>query len=144
MLLLIIVLIVILITIIYDTTNNSNNSKTGRVWWVPGDPSEGCRPEHAMYAVSVAPVTYVRSYATCLFPQLSLSLSCTCSSVAKDRLSDAGGPRFDSQTGRVRGKSTPSLWRDKHPVIQGLWPPEHHAGHSIRTNKTPPSQKHLE
>ena len=30
-------------------------------------------------------------------------------SVAKDRLSDAGGLGFESQTGRVTGKSTPSL-----------------------------------
>ena len=59
--------------------------------------------------------------------------SCTDSSVAKDRLSDAGGPRFESQTGRVTDKSTPSLWRDEHPAIKGLQPPEHHAGHSIRT-----------
>ena len=53
----------------------------------------------------------------------------------KERISDAGGLRFESQTGRVRGKSIPSLWRDKHPAIKGLRPPEHHAGYSIRTNK---------
>ena len=22
-----------------------------------------------------------------------------------------------------RGKSIPSLWREKHPAIQGIWPP---------------------
>ena len=48
--------------------------------------------------------------------------SCTDSSV-DDRLSDAGGPRFESQTGRVTGKSIPSLWRDRHPAIKGLRPP---------------------
>ena len=35
----------------------------------------------------------------------------------------------------------PSLWRDKRPAIKGLRPPEHHAGHPIRTSeKTPPSR----
>ena len=29
---------------------------------------------------------------------------------------------------------------DKHPEVKGLRPPEHTAGHSIRTAKTPPSQ----
>ena len=59
--------------------------------------------------------------------------------------------RIGSQMQEVRGlnprlgglgvyKSTPSLWRDMHPAIKGLRPPEHHAGHSIRTKKTPPSQ----
>ena len=42
--------------------------------------------------------------------------------LVKDRLSDAG---FESQAGRVTGKPTPSLWRDKHPAIKGLRPPEH-------------------
>ena len=42
--------------------------------------------------------------------------------------SDAGGLGFEFQTGRVRGKSIASLWRDKHPAIKGLEPPEHHAG----------------
>ena len=51
----------------------------------------------------------------------------------------AGG--LGSQTGRVTGKSVPSLWRDERPAIKGLRPPEHHAGHSIRIKKTPPSQK---
>ena len=64
----------------------------------------------------------------------------TYSSVGKRIGSDAGGLGFESQTGRVRGKSIPSLWRDKHPAIKGPRPPEHHAGHSIRTNKTPPGQ----
>ena len=45
---------------------------------------------------------------------------CTDSSVAKDRLSDAGGPRFESQTGQITGKPS--------PAIKGLRPPEHHAG----------------
>ena len=45
---------------------------------------------------------------------------------------------LESRTGRVTGKSTPSLWRDKRPAIKGLGPPEHHAGHSIRTKQTPP------
>ena len=45
-----------------------------------------------------------------------------------DPTSDAGGPRFESRAGRVTGKPTPSLWRDKHPAIKGLRPPEHHAG----------------
>ena len=67
--------------------------------------------------------------------------SCTNSSVAKDRLSDAGGPRFDSQTGPVTGKPIPSLWGDKHPAIKGLWPPEHHVGKFHPDHKkTPPSQ----
>ena len=54
--------------------------------------------------------------------------SCTDSLVVKDPTSDAGGPRFESHAGRVTGKPTPSLWRDKHPAIKGLRPPEHHAG----------------
>ena len=54
--------------------------------------------------------------------------SCTDSLVVKDPISDAGGPRFESHAGRVTGKPTPSLWRDKHPAIKGLRPPEHHAG----------------
>ena len=54
--------------------------------------------------------------------------SCADSSVVKDPISDAGGPRFESHAGRVTGKPTPSLWRDKHPAIKGLRPPEHHAG----------------
>ena len=48
--------------------------------------------------------------------------------MVKDPISDAGGPRFESHAGRVTGKPTPSLWRDKHPAIKGLRPPEHHAG----------------
>ena len=59
---------------------------------------------------------------------------------SKDRLSDAGCPRFESQTRRVTGKSIPSFWRDRHPAIKGLRPPECHARHPIRTEKTPPSQ----
>ena len=60
--------------------------------------------------------------------------------VLKDRLSDAGGLGWECQTGRVTATSVPSLWRDKHPAIKDLQPPEHHAGHSIRTKKTPPSK----
>ena len=48
--------------------------------------------------------------------------------LAKDRLSDAEGLGFESQNGRVTGKSTPSLWRNEHPAVKGLRPPEHHAG----------------
>jgi len=33
--------------------------------------------------------------------------SCTDSSVIKDPISDAGGPRFESHAGRVTGKPTP-------------------------------------
>ena len=46
--------------------------------------------------------------------------------LAKGRLSDAGGLRFESQAGRVTGKSIPSLWRDQHPAIKSLRPAEHH------------------
>ena len=66
--------------------------------------------------------------------------SCTDSSVVRDPISDAGGPRFESHAGRVTGKPTPSLWRDKHPAIKGLRPPEHHAGKFRQDQKTPPSQ----
>ena len=48
--------------------------------------------------------------------------------MAKGRLSDAGGLGFESQTGWATGKSSPRPWRDKHPAIKGLRPPEHHAG----------------
>jgi len=34
-------------------------------------------------------------------------IGCTDSSVVKDRLSDAGGPRFESHAGRVTGNPTP-------------------------------------
>ena len=65
--------------------------------------------------------------------------SCT----GKGRLSDAGGLKFESQAGRVTGQSIPSLWRDKHPAIKGLRPPEHHAGKFLPgPNKTTPSQTH--
>ena len=56
------------------------------------------------------------------------SFSCTDSLVVKDPISDAGGPRFESHAGRVTGKPAPSLWRDKHPAIKGLRPPESRAG----------------
>ena len=66
--------------------------------------------------------------------------SCTDGLVVKDPISDAGGPRFESHAGRVTGKPTPSLWRDKHPAIKGLRPPEHHAGKFQQDQKeTPPS-----
>ena len=61
--------------------------------------------------------------------------------MVEDRISDAGGPRFESQTGRVTGKPTTSLWRDKHPAIKGLRPPEHQAGKFRQDQTTPPSQK---
>ena len=61
--------------------------------------------------------------------------------LVKGRLSDAGGLRFESQAGRVTGKSIPSLWRDKHPAIKGLRPPEHHAGKFHPDHKKiPPNQ----
>ena len=66
---------------------------------------------------------------------VSVLTSGTYSSVRRRVGSDAGGLGFESQTGRGMGKSIPSLWRDKHPAIKGLRPPEHLAGHSIRTRK---------
>ena len=62
--------------------------------------------------------------------------------LVKGRLSDAGGLRFESQAGRVTGTSIPSLWRDKHPAIKGLRPPEHHVENSIRTKRLFGSNKH--
>ena len=62
--------------------------------------------------------------------------------LVEDRLSDAGGLRFESQAGRVTGKAIPSLWREKHPAIKGLRPPEHHAGKFHPDHKkTPASQR---
>ena len=61
--------------------------------------------------------------------------------LVKGRLSDAGGLRFESQAGWVTSKSIPSHWRDKHPAVKSLRPPEHHAGHSIRTAKRLPRVK---
>ena len=61
--------------------------------------------------------------------------SCTDSPVVKDPISDAGGPRFESHAGRVTGKPTPSLWRDEHPAIKGLRPPEHHPGQFCQDQK---------
>ena len=60
--------------------------------------------------------------------------------LALDRLSDAEGPRFESQAGRCMGKSTPSLWRHRRPAIKGLRPPEHHSGqfHPDKTTKIKP------
>ena len=51
----------------------------------------------------------------------------------KGRLSDAGGPRFESQAGRVTSKSTPSQWRGKHPAIKGHGLQSTRQGNSIRT-----------
>ena len=49
---------------------------------------------------------------------------------------------WGSQAGRVTDKSIPSLWRDKHPAIKGLQPPDHHAGKFHPDHKkTPPSNK---
>ena len=55
---------------------------------------------------------------------------------------EEAGRKVDEEwiDGRVTGKSTASLWRDKHPAIKSLRPPEHHAGHSIRTKHIPLSQ----
>ena len=70
---------------------------------------------------------------------------CTVAPIAqlvKGRLADAGGLRFESLAGRVTGKSTPSIWRDKHPAIKGLQPPEHQAGKFHPDHKlTPPGSK---
>ena len=54
--------------------------------------------------------------------------------------SDAGRLGFESQTGPFTGEPIPSLRRDKHPAIKGLRPLKHHAGHSVRTKNTIPSQ----
>ena len=51
--------------------------------------------------------------------------------------SNAGGLGLESQAGRIRGKSTPSLCRHKHPAIKSLWPPEHHAGQFHPDQKDP-------
>ena len=59
---------------------------------------------------------------------LPRSLVAPIAQLLKCRLSDAGGLRFESQAGRVTGKSIPSLWRDRHSAIKGLRPPEHYAG----------------
>jgi hypothetical protein len=57
--------------------------------------------------------------------------------MAKYRLSDVGGLRFESKTGRVTGRSTPSPEKDnQRPAMRGPQPPEHHAGHSIETKPT--------
>ena len=42
--------------------------------------------------------------------------------------------------GGLRVSQLQSLWRDKHPAIKGLRPPEHHAGKFRQDQKTP-SQK---
>jgi len=69
---------------------------------------------------------------------------CTGSSVAKDPISDAGGPRFESHAGRVPGKPIPSLWRDRHSAIKGLRPPEDYAGKFRQDQKdSSESTKHV-
>ena len=65
----------------------------------------------------------------------SLQLVAPIAQLFKDRRSDAGGPSFECQAGRVTGKSTPGLWRNRHPAIKGLWPPEHHAGQFLPAKK---------
>ena len=60
----------------------------------------------------------------------ALAISGSSSSIGRRIGSDAGGLGFEFQTGRSTGKSTPSLWRDMHPAIKGLRPPEHHEGKS--------------
>jgi len=62
-------------------------------------------------------------------------------SLVKGRPSDAGGPRFESQTGWVTGRPTPSLGRGKHPGMKGLRPPEHHAGQFNPDQQTFESQE---
>ena len=61
--------------------------------------------------------------------------------LVKGRHSDAGGLRFESQAGRVTGKSTQSLWRDMRPAIKSLQPPEHLAGKFNPDHKRPPRVK---
>ena len=46
-------------------------------------------------------------------------------------LSDAGCLKFESQLGRVTGKTFPRLWGDECPAIKGLRLPERHAGHFL-------------
>ena len=61
--------------------------------------------------------------------------------LVKGRLSDARGLRFESQAGRVTGKSIPGLLGEKRPAIKGLRPPEHLAGKFHPDHqKIPPSQ----
>ena len=62
--------------------------------------------------------------------------------LVKGRLLDAGGLRFESQAGRVTGKSIPSLWRETHPAIKGLRPPEHHVGQFHPDQKDSSESKH--
>jgi len=54
----------------------------------------------------------------------------------KDRLSDAGGLGSEFQAGPLPASSIPSLRKDEHPAVKGL----RRAGHSIRSEKTPPGQ----
>ena len=62
----------------------------------------------------------INSYRPCTIKQPIRVRSGTYSPAGRRIASDAGGLGFESQTGRVRGKSTPSLWRNKHPAIKGL------------------------
>ena len=62
--------------------------------------------------------TYVYTY-TCTYTHLGSGIRerRTKEDLALPALEiDAGGSRFETQTGRVRCESTPSLWRDKHPL----------------------------
>ena len=92
--------------------------KGGGMGWGKGEGGEGPQVCHKFQA-SPAPCEGERD------DKDRLHLS---GSVGRRVGSDAGGLRFESQTGRVRGKATPSLWRDSHLAIKGLQPPEHHAG----------------
>ena len=57
------------------------------------------------------------------------------------------GPRFrrilrqELPASGLRVHPFPSFWRDKHLQSRASGLQEHHAGHSFRTKKTPPSQK---
>ena len=55
--------------------------------------------------------------ATAVFHGALSQVSCTDSLVVKDPISDAGGPRFESHTGRVTGKPTPSDSSDSRAVV---------------------------
>ena len=90
---------------------------------------------------SLSLYTYI--YIHTLYTNVDPTVDAPIAQLVKGRLSDAGGPRFESQTGRVTGKSIPSLWRDRHPATKGLRPPEHDSGHSIRTKKTPPNSTNM-
>ena len=54
-----------------------------------------------------------------------------------------GQVALDKQCRPILVSQLQSLWRDKHPAIKGLRPPEHHAGKFRQDQKTPPSQKKI-